>query len=406
MSFFRIVSSSLSPNLESDDFWAAVKTLCSLRLWIIGNARSTSEKWLEKYFDNRNVLTFNSGRSALFTILKAFGIGKGDEVIVQAFTCVAVPNSVIWTGARPVYVDVDTSLNIDPKDVEKKITKKTKAIIVQHTFGTPAQMEKILSIAKNKNLFIIEDCAHSLGAQYNDKKLGTFGDAAAFSFGRDKVISSIFGGAAMMSSRNADAWTKLKQLHSDMSYPSGFWVMQQLLHPIAFWFILPLYRIGIGKILLWILQRLRILGFPVYPEEKKGKKPTFFPRKYPNGLAILLLVQLKKLDRFNKQRLSVARLYEEKLSKNVEILHTKNSLNLRFPVLVSNPKQVLQKAKRHGVLLGHWYHNVIDPVGTEFSAVGYVKGTCPQAEYYAEHIINLPTNISEKDAKRVMKELL
>ena len=120
-------------------------------------------------------------------------IGEGDEVLVQAFTCVAVPNSVLWAQATPVYADIDATLNIDPIDVEKKITNRTKAIIVQHTFGIPADMDALVALAKKHNILLIEDCAHSLGATYKGKKVGTFGDAAFFSFGRDKVVSSVFG---------------------------------------------------------------------------------------------------------------------------------------------------------------------------------------------------------------------
>src|SRR5581483_4013141 len=112
----------------------------------------------------------------------------------QAFTCVAVPNSVLWTGAKAIYADIDETGNLDPKDLEKKITKKTKAVIIQHTFGIAANMDAIQKVLKGKKIILIEDCAHALGASYKGKKLGTFGEFAFFSFGRDKVISSVFGG--------------------------------------------------------------------------------------------------------------------------------------------------------------------------------------------------------------------
>ncbi len=89
----------------------------------------------------------------LYEILKAFEIGDGDEVLVQAFTCVAVPNSVRWTSAKPVYVDIDNTYNIDPSDDAQKITPKTKAIIVQHTFGTPADMDAIISLRVRINYY-------------------------------------------------------------------------------------------------------------------------------------------------------------------------------------------------------------------------------------------------------------
>lgn len=394
MIFSRIVSSSLSPNTQKDDVALALRLLFQPSRWMTGNSRLLVEKWFGKFFNNSQVLTFNSGRSALFAVLRAFGIGSGDEVLVQAFTCVAVPNSVIWTGAKPVYVDINRSLNMDPADVERKITKRTRAIIVQHTFGMPADMGNILGVAKKHKLLVIEDCAHSLGATYHGSQVGTLADASVFSFGRDKVISSVFGGLALVATGHVDPWNRLKEIHDALPYPSGFWVLQQIFHPVAFSLILPGYRMGVGKVLLFLLQKLGLLGFPVYPEEKVGKRPSAFPRKYPNGLAVLLLNQLKKLNTYTKNR-----------EKIVAIYGGKGAL-LRYPMLVDDPKKIIAKAKKHGVLLGNWYHNIIDPAGVKFSKISYSKGSCPRAEYAAGHIINLPTNVSEPEALRVIKKLL
>ena len=390
----RIVSASLSPNTQKDDVFLALRLMFQPKRWMTGNSRVLVEKWFSTYLGNSNVLTFNSGRSALFALLRAFSIGSRDEVLVQAFTCVAVPNSVIWAGAKPVYVDIDSTLNMDPEDAEKKMTSRTRAVIVQHTFGTPADMEKILSLAKKHNILVIEDCAHSLGVTYKGRPVGILADASVFSFGRDKVVSSVFGGLAIVGIRHDEAWRRLRQLHNRLPLPTGFWVLQQIVHPVAFWVILPLYRLGVGKLILFLLQKLGVLGFPVYKEEKDGHRPTAFPRKYPNGLAILLLNQLKKLHTLTKHR-----------EKIVAIYGGKGAL-LRYPKLVDNPKQIIAKAKKHGILLGNWYHNVIDPEGILFSKVSYKRGSCPRAEYAANHIINLPTNISEGDARRVVKELL
>src|SRR5512135_1616150 len=121
---------------------------------------------------------FYKGRVALFAILKAMGVNTGDEVIVPGFTCVVVPNAVIYNRALPVFVDIDgATYNIDPGKIEAKITKKTRAIIVQHTFGVPAEMDGITEIAKAHNLFLIEDSCHTLGSRYKGKPVGAFGDA-------------------------------------------------------------------------------------------------------------------------------------------------------------------------------------------------------------------------------------
>jgi len=354
-----VISASLSPNTESDDVWLAFRLLFTPWRWKRGAAIGKVEAW-------GGGVSFNSGRAALFAILRAYGVGEGDEVIVQAFTCVAVPDSVRLTGAVPVYADIGEAYNMDIGDFAKKISKKTKAVIVQHTFGASADIEKIISIAKKYNIRVIEDFAHTMG-------LPMKGDAAFYSFGRDKVLSSVFGGLAVMPDNS-----KLKKYHKTLEYPSYFWIFQQLFHPVAFAIILPLYRSGIGKVILVLFQRLHLLSFPQISEVKK----------YPNALALLLAKQLKKLDRYTKQRKEISNLYGEDIAY------------LRFPRLVSDPKAVTAKAKKQGILLGNWYHNVVDPGDT-----GYPRGSCPNAEEAAKHIINLPTRITPAAAKRVLAAL-
>ena len=200
--FDKPIAISLAPNQDKDDVIQTIKIILKPQFWIKGDSVKKIEDWFKEYFHVNTAVSFNSGRSALYAILKSLNIGYGDEVIVQAFSCVAVANSVIWSGAKPVYVDSDQNLNISTNLLEQHITPNTKAIIVQHTFGIPADIILIKKIAHKYNLILIEDCAHSLGATFQDRKIGTFGDFTFFSFGRDKVISSVFGGLTIITERN------------------------------------------------------------------------------------------------------------------------------------------------------------------------------------------------------------
>ena len=199
--FDRPISISISPNTDITDLWIAIKTLLKPWFWKSGDDINYVEQWFNKYYQTNNAVSFNSGRSALYAILSAFDFGPEDEIIVQSFTCVAAIEPIIWVGAKPVYIDIDNSINISPVLIEKAINKKTKAIIVQHTFGVPASIERIKKITQKHNLILIEDCAHSLGARIGSEKVGSLGDAVYFSFGRDKVISSVFGGMAIINSK-------------------------------------------------------------------------------------------------------------------------------------------------------------------------------------------------------------
>ncbi len=146
---------------------------------------------------------FWKGRVALYAILESLGIGPGDEVIVPGFTCVVVPNAVLYRGARPVYVDIEgTSFTMDVSDIAKKITSRTKAIIVQHTYGIPAEMDAIMAIAVRGGIPVIEDCAHALGSTYKDRIVGSIGAAAFFSSQWSKPYTTGMGGMAVSADRS------------------------------------------------------------------------------------------------------------------------------------------------------------------------------------------------------------
>ncbi|MEK7543812.1 MAG: aminotransferase class I/II-fold pyridoxal phosphate-dependent enzyme [Patescibacteria group bacterium] len=414
MQFRKIISSSLSPNTQVDDVREAIRVLFNPMSWQRGGVVDKIENWFKNYFETSTTVSFDSGRSALLAILQAFAIGHGDEVLMQAFTCVAVPNSVRWVGATPVYVDIDESFNINLKDLKKKITKQSKAIIVQHTFGIPAQMDAIVQFAKVNNLLVIEDCAHSLGATYNHRKIGTLGDAAFFSFGRDKVVSSVWGGMATISQKSPpkadqpmaeNAKFKLKKVQEDLSYPSRGWIVQQLFHPLVFAAVLPTYNIALGKALLEIVKQSGLISVPVYEVEKRGQRPLFMPKRYPNALAQLLAIQLTKLERYNDQRRRIASYYWGMLKSRKDIIVPKfdtEGVYLRFPILVEDQGTLTRQAKQQGVLLGNWYQHVIDPKGVDLSLIGYSQGSCPRAEDAAQRIINLPTLISQHDAQQII----
>lgn len=386
----RPIAISLAPNLEKKDTLLALKLAFAPWMFLRGSCVRSLEQWFRQYFNVTTAVAFNSGRSSLFAILKAVGIGKGNEVAIQSFTCVSVPNSIIWLGAKPVYVDITSALTMSPEDLERKITKKTKAIIVQHTFGIPSKLKEILRIARKHKLFIIEDCAHTIGGDYKGGKLGLFGDAALFSLGRDKAFSSVFGGIAI--TNNKVLGEKLRLFKRNLEYPSFFWVFQQLFHPIAFWVILPLYNIfSLGKIILVLLQKVHLLSFPVSLEEKEGRSKPFL-KKLPNALACLALLQLKRINEFNSKREEITEFYLKELRElDLPLPYENIAPLLRFPLLIEKRDRVMQVFAKKRIYLGKWYSEIVDPRGVNFKQIFYQKGSCPNAEFIAKKIINLPT---------------
>jgi dTDP-4-amino-4,6-dideoxygalactose transaminase len=408
---FKPISISLSPNVEKEDVRLALKLIKNKKEWKEGKEIKELEEEFKKYSGLKYAISFNSGRSAFLAILKSLDLKSGDEVLLQAFTCNAVPNPIIWSGLKPVYVDCDEkTFNIDIKDLKKKITERSRAVVVQHTFGLPAHLDEILEVCQKNNLILIEDCAHSLGAEYKNRKVGTFGKVSFFSFSRDKVISSVYGG--MVATNDDDLAKKIKQFQEKLDYPSNFWIFQQLLHPVLMeYIILPTYSI-FGKYLLILFQWLHILSKAVHWREKRGRKPDYFPKKLPNALSSLALNQFKRLDKFNEYRQGMAEFYYENLKNSKFELppefQDRKQIFLRFTIKHQKAHEIIREAWRKNILIGDWYDKVIAPHDTKLDKMEYKAGFCPKAEKLAIETFNLPThiNISKQDAEKVIRFLI
>lgn len=153
------------------------------------------EEEFAKYIGIDHAVTVSNGTVALHLALIALGIGRGDEVIVPTLTYVASVNAIAYTGAEPVFVDsLRGNWQADPEDIERKITEKTKAIMVVHLYGHPCDMRRIMEIAQKHDLFVVEDCAEGFGSYFEGKHVGTFGDISTFSFYGNKTITTGEGG--------------------------------------------------------------------------------------------------------------------------------------------------------------------------------------------------------------------
>ena len=153
------------------------------------------EAGFARYCGVKYGVTTNSGTTALHLALASLGISEGDEVIIPSFTMISTANAVNYLGARPVLVDVEAETwNIDPELIEEKITPRTKAIIPIHTYGHPADMDRLKTVARKHNLFIVEDAAEAIGGEYKGRKTGSFGKVSAFSLYANKIITTGEGG--------------------------------------------------------------------------------------------------------------------------------------------------------------------------------------------------------------------
>lgn len=400
-----MIHTSLSPNTEPDDLWLAFQSLVlpwNWMNWRKGNDMHLLEQAFEAKFSGHHAVSFQRGRDAFMVLLQSLGIGKGDEVILQAYTCLVVPNAILSVGAKPVYVDIEKNgFNIDPDGIELAITAKTKAVLVQHTFGEPANLDAIREICDRHKVMLIEDCAHALGEKYHGQAVGTFGNAAFFSFGRDKIISSVWGG--MVLTRDVALAVRLREQRDDLPFPSRWQVFQALIHPLLFFLIKPFYGFRIGRGLIPVLQKMNLLPMVIFRDEKLAKKPLFMPQKMANVLARLALKQFQKLARFQDHRASLVKGYVEAVSgiPGVRLSSSNPGSNfawLRFTIRTSKAAELLQAAKKRGIFLGDWYRSVLAPP-CDSSLFDYQQGSCPRAEKAASESVNLPTHIQMTEKK-------
>jgi dTDP-4-amino-4,6-dideoxygalactose transaminase len=193
---------------------AAISGVVSSGRFILGETVASLEKEIAAYCGVKYAVGLASGTDALHLALRACGVKEGDEVITSPFTFVATAEAIAYCGAKPVFVDIDPkTFNLDPEEIEKKITKKTRAILPVHLYGQACEMKKIAILCKKNGLKSIEDCAQAIGAEYNGQKVGSFGDAGCFSFFPTKNLGC-FGDGGMVTTNNKELYEQLIALRN------------------------------------------------------------------------------------------------------------------------------------------------------------------------------------------------
>ena len=211
-----------SPDITESEIEAVTAVLRTPRL-SLGPQLEAFEHAFANFIDTPHAVAVSSGTAGLHLCVRALGIGEGDEVIVPSFTFIAAANAIRYERATPVFADIDAdSLNLSPAAVEHAITPKTRAIVVVHTFGRPAEIAAILDIARRHKLAVIEDACEAIGAEYEGHKVGSFGDAAVFAFYPNKQITTGEGG--MVITRSPELARRIRALRNQGRYDSDDWL--------------------------------------------------------------------------------------------------------------------------------------------------------------------------------------
>lgn len=352
--------------------------------------------------------SFSSARVGFYGLLRSMGVGVGDEVLLQVPTHIVVANAIRYAGARPVYVDCDPeNYNMDLADAAGKITARTKVLLIQHTFGIPAQMDLALALARRHDLVLIEDCVHALGAKFDGKMVGSIGRAGFFSTEETKTISTTMGG--MVVTQDPELAAKMKLFQDTCTAPTSWLAAGYLLkllmycvlaHPYLHYYTRAVYE-ACG-------QRLP-LPRPTTKEEVRGVKPPRYEQLLSNAQAVMGLRQLQDLEENISHRRMIADLYMRELTRiGFQLPRAPEGSEpayVRFPVQVADRPDFLRVAAPH-LLVGTWFDTVLQEAVTP-ECGDYVRGSCPRAESAAEHLINFPTHphITPDDALRIISIL-
>jgi dTDP-4-amino-4,6-dideoxygalactose transaminase len=386
-----------TPNFEKDDI-DIVKNILNGK--ISEDEYSNSKKYITEFFENtfgKKTYFLNTGRAGLYEILKSTGIKEGDEVILQAMTCLAVPLPILWHKAKPIYADINPkTYSISLEDVKKKITNKTKAIIVTHMFGKKLELkefkqylDELNSTRKNK-IFLIEDCAHIL-----DPKMEIYGDYAFFSFAQDKPISCMTGGVVLGNLKTTQEAEKNIPLE-EMSERESKKILKSILlwEKIKKTYYKPfgISKISLGKFLILFARRFGLTQSAANPEDLFNKPEIKTLSKYFHPL---LKNQLNKLEKFNNNRRQISKIYGNE------------DIYLRYPIQCERSEALRAALRNEKVIIGNWYNNPVYPRGIDMSKFGYVDGSCPVVEKLSKNILNLPTNIGvEEEEARNIKDIV
>ncbi len=365
-----------SPYIGQEEIAEMVKTLKSG--WVgTGPKAAKFEQMMNNYIGSKYALALNSGTAGLHLSQMVCGIGPGDEVITTPLTFCATANTVIHCGAKPVFVDVDKkSMNIDPKKIEKAITKKTKAIIPVHLAGRPCDMDKIMKIAKKHKLYVIEDAAQALGSKYHGKKIGLIGDLNCFSFYVTKNI--ITGEGGMVTTANKEFADKIK---------------------------------------IYALHGMSKDAWKRYSDDGYKHYEVIFPGyKYnmTDMQASLGIHQLKRIDRFDKIREKIWRQYNQAF-KDLPIglpapfeKNTHHNKHL-YTLLIDKAKcgvsrdEFMMALHKRGVGTGvHFIPVHLHKYYRE--RYGFKRGAFPNAEYIGDRIVSIPMSakLTQAEVKKVI----
>jgi hypothetical protein len=331
--------------------------------YIGGEEVNSFEKKVARFLKVKYAVSVNSGTDALFLSLKAAGVKNGDEVITTPFTFIATAEVIANLGAKPVFVDIESdTFNINPNLIEKEITSKTKAIIPVHLFGQPAEMDKIMAIARKYKLSVIEDAAQSFGAEFRERMVGTIGNCGAFSFFPSKNLGC-FGDGGLIATNDIKFEKNLRFLKNHGSSQTDKY----------------------KNLILGVNSRLDAIQ------------------------ASILKVKLKYIRGWNKERVKIAAYYSDNLKNIKEIILpaiTAGHVFNQYTIMAENRDKLKLFLEKNGISTKIYYPLALH-LQPAFKYLNYRKGDFPVSEEISNKVLSLPIypELSEKEQSAVISKI-
>ena len=352
------------------------------------------KEYLLEHYQGSSVELYGKGRTALAEAVRVATGGEG-RVLISSLTCYSVEQAVIAAGCRPVYVDItDKDLQFSKKSLEAAFEdyKDIKAIIVQNTLGIPPDIKMLKSFAKENNITLIEDLAHSAGSKYLDgTEVGTVGDITMLSFGRDKAVDTTNGGAVIL---RKPFNHRLRKPHN---LPSLKDQVRDRIYPLFAKTTRVLYPIILGRLLMASFYKMRWAVKSADGEVEVDVMMSHWQAK-------LALERLKRLPNTIKHRQQIAKkIFEEIDLKPIASSTYEEASILRVPFLVKNRYEVLKALKSAGIFFeGVWYDSPVSP-RRYLNSSNFVRSQAPNAVKISSEIINIPTssNILPRDIETI-----
>lgn len=390
--------------------------LLTLKLPFLRTSFNTTkfEKLLLKYLWVKEswIVSFYNARSAIFHTIKMLWLKNTDEVIVSWYTCISVINSVIQSWARVVYCDINKEdLWLNTTQLKKKISKDTKLIIVQHTFGKSSDINWIIKVAKEKGVLVMEDCAHSLWSELNSRKLWTYWDFAIFSTWRDKVISSVTWWFLVIN--NPQYLKKAEKIRKILILPSRFLIIRNHYYNLVWYKAYKFYSfLWLWKVLIYLSRKFKLIT-EILTQDEKNCDFNEFNYKYPWSLAYLAIKELNNVEKYYDHRKKIAQIYNKYLEWKYDLcfkIWFDEKVNyFRYPMIYKDLKEkekFIWFMKENSVILWtSWSWTNIAPIWSNIKNAHYIKWECPKAEEVWKTILTLPNHklLNEKDIKRIIK---